>query len=133
MTREQAEALVQRLEAAYNTDLRADTRGIYIEKLMELALPVAVRRVERLVETKNFFPKVSELMKPIDGEMHLHTAAGAPWWEGDPETRFSVFRSQKLLELDELAYLEYLADPEVRQEMDTQWRVEWLSSIGASV
>ena len=132
MTREQAEALVQRLEAAYNTDLRADTRGIYIEKLMELALPVAVRRVERLVETKNFFPKVSELMKPIDGEMHLHTAAGAPWW-GETRNKVLGFRSQKLLELDELAYLEYLADPEVRQEMDTQWRVEWLASIGASV
>ena len=125
MKLEQAEALLKRLEAAFNHDLMPDTRGIYIEKLMTLPLATGTRRVEKLITSARFFPKIAELMQPSDEEYIVSNMAGKTRWAETPEARYAVYRQDRLLELDEPTYVEYLRDPEIRARFENEWRWAW--------
>ena len=125
MKLEQAEALLKRLEAAFNHDLMPDTRGIYIEKLMTLPLATGTKRVEKLITSARFFPKIAELMQPSDEEYIVSNTAGKTRWAETPEARYAAYRQDRLVELDEPTYREYLRDPEIRARLESEWRWAW--------
>jgi len=99
MRREQAEALIARLEAAYGRGLDGDTKDIYIGRLMTLPFATALKRIELLINTSKFFPKVAELMKPVEGEVQQINAHIEDRWLDTDDGRYSCYRSEKLVEL----------------------------------
>ena len=94
MKLEQAEALLKRLEAAFNHDLMPDTRGIYIEKLMTLPLATGTKRVEKLITSARFFPKIAELMQPSEDELISQNSMVRNTWVESPEAKYAIYRSE---------------------------------------
>lgn len=125
MKPEQAEALVKRLEAAFNYDLMPDTRGIYIEKLMTLPLATGTKRVEKLITSAKFFPRIAELMQPSEDELISQNSMVRNTWVESPEAKYAVYRSEKFIELDEATYLQYLSRADVRARLENEWRHAW--------
>ncbi len=125
MRREQAEALIARLEAAYGRGLDGDTKDIYIDRLMTLPFATALKRIELLINTSKFFPKVAELMNPVEGEVQQINAHIEDKWLDTDDGRYSCYRSEKLVELDENTYWEYLHDPATRARLENEWRHAW--------
>ena len=68
MRREQAELLLNKLIAAFNSELPGDTREMYLDRLMTLPFASGTKRVDRLIDNNRFFPKIAELMQPSDEE-----------------------------------------------------------------
>lgn len=128
MSREQADALIQRLEAAFNHTLPEDTRGIYIEKLMTLPLSIGAKRVDRLIDKSTFFPKISELMKPTDDELQINTTTESKW-ASSKEAKYALYRTRRLLELDEATYLQYLHNPDTKAAFEEEWRKTWAQEV----
>lgn len=125
MKLEQAEALLKRLEAAFNHDLMPDTRGIYIEKLMTLPLATGTKRVEKLITSARFFPKIAELMQPSEDELISQNSMVRNTWVESPEAKYAIYRSEKLIGLDEATYLQYISRDDVRARLENEWRHTW--------
>lgn len=122
---EQAETLLKRLEAAFNHDLMPDTRGIYIEKLMTLPLATGTKRVEKLITSARFFPKIAELMQPSEDELVSQNSMVKNTWVDSPEAKYAVYRSEKLIGLDDATYLQYISRADVRARLENEWRHAW--------
>jgi hypothetical protein len=122
---EQAEALLKRLEAAFNHDLMPDTRGIYIEKLMTLPLATGTKRVEKLITSARFFPKIAELMQPSEDELISQNSMVRNTWVESPEAKYAIYRSEKLIGLDEATYLQYISRDDVKARLENEWRHTW--------
>lgn len=125
MRREQAELLLNKLIAAFNSELPADTREMYLDRLMTLPFASGTKRVDRLIDNNRFFPKIAELMQPSDEEYIVPNTAGKTRWAETPEARYAVYRQDRLVELDEPTYREYLRDPEIRARLESEWRWAW--------
>lgn len=125
MKLEQAETLLKRLEAAFNHDLMPDTRGIYIEKLMTLPLATGTKRVEKLITSARFFPKIAELMQPSEDELVSQNSMVKNTWVDSPEAKYAVYRSEKLIGLDDATYLQYISRADVRARLENEWRHAW--------
>lgn len=125
MRREQAEILLNKLIAAFNSELPADTREMYLDRLMTLPFASGTKRVDRLIDKSRYFPKIAELMQPSDEEYIVPNTAGKTRWTETPEARYAVYRQDRLVELDEPAYREYLRDPEIRARLESEWRWAW--------
>lgn len=125
MKLEQAEALLKRLEAAFNHDLMPDTRGIYIEKLMTLPLATGTKRVEKLITSARFFPKIAELMQPSEDELISQNSMVRNTWVESPEAKYAIYRSEKLIGLNEATYLQYISRADVRARLENEWRHTW--------
>lgn len=125
MKLEQAEALLKRLEAAFNHDLMPDTRGIYIEKLMTLPLATGTKRVEKLITSARFFPKIAELMQPSEDELISQNSMVRNTWVESPEAKYAIYRSEKLIGLDEATYLQYISRDDVKARLENEWRHTW--------
>lgn len=125
MRREQAEILLNKLIAAFNSELPADTREMYLDRLMTLPFASGTKRVDRLIDKNRFFPKIAELMQPSDEEYIVPNTAGKTRWAETPEARYAVYRQDRLVELDEPTYREYLRDPEIRARLESEWRWAW--------
>ena len=126
MRREQAEALVARLEAAYSRGLDGDTKDIYIDRLMALPFATALKRIELLINTSKFMPKIAELMRPVEGEVGQLNANIEDKWADTMTGRYSLYRSDRLPRLDDVTYWEYLHDPATRARIENQWRHDFL-------
>lgn len=125
MRREQAEILLNKLIAAFNSELPADTREMYLDRLMRLPFASGAKRVDRLIDKNRFFPKIAELMQPSDEEYIVPNTAGKTRWAETPEARYAAYRQDRLVELDEPTYGEYLRDPEIRARLESEWRWAW--------
>ena len=125
MKPEQAEALLKRLEAAFNHDLMPDTRGIYIEKLMTLPLATGTKRVEKLITSARFFPKIAELMQPSEDELISQNSMVRNTWVESPEAKYAIYRSEKLIGLDKETYFQYISQADVRARLENEWRHTW--------
>lgn len=125
MRREQAEILLNKLIAAFNSELPADTREMYLDRLMRLPFASGTKRVDRLIDKSRFFPKIAELMQPSEEEYIVPNTTGQTRWAETPEARYAVYRQDRLVELDEPAYREYLRDPEIRARLESEWRWAW--------
>ena len=125
MRRDQAEQLVAKLEAAHDRDLRPDTRQLYIDRLMTLPFATALKRIELLINTSKFFPKVAELMKPVEGEVQQINAHIEDRWLDTDDGRYSCYRAEKLVELDEVSYWEYVHNPAERARLENVWKHAW--------
>ncbi len=130
MKLEQAEALLKRLEAAFNHDLVPDTRGIYIEKLMTLPLATGTKRVEKLITSARFFPKIAELMQPSEDELISQNSMVRNTWAESPEAKYAIYRSEKLIGLNEAIYLQYISQADVRARLENEWRHTWEQEYG---
>ena len=125
MRRDQAETLIAQLEAAFNHGLPSDTRGIYIEKLMTLPFATGAKRVDRLITTTKFFPKIAELMRPAEGEVEQQNMPVPDRWLQTPEGQYSCYRAERLAELDEATYWDYIHEPATRARLENEWRHAW--------
>lgn len=125
MKLEQAEALLKRLEAAFNHDLMPDTRGIYIEKLRTLPLATGTKRVEKLITSARFFPKIAELMQPSEDELISQNSMVRNTWVESPEAKYAIYRSEKLIGLDEATYLQYISRDDVKARLENEWHHTW--------
>lgn len=126
MRREQAEMLIDKLQAAYNSGLPEDTRAIYVDKLMTLPFATGTRRVDRLINTSRWMPKIAELMQPVDGEIEQQNVTMRDDWADSPECEFALYRQDRMVALDEPTYWQYLSNPAERARLEAAWRYEWL-------
>lgn len=131
MRREQAEMLIDKLQAAYNSVLPEDTRAIYVDKLMTLPFATGTRRVDRLINTSRWMPKIAELMQPVDGESEQQNVTVRSEWADSPECDFALYRQDRLIALDEPTYWQYLSNPAERARLEAAWRYEWLQTSKA--
>lgn len=125
MRREQAEQLVAKLEAAHDRDLRPDTRQLYIDRIMTLPFATGLKRIELLIDTTKFMPKVSEIMRPVEGEIEQQNLHVEDKWLDTDEGKYAAYRSERLVELDENTYWEYLHDPATRARLENEWKHAW--------
>ena len=127
MRKEQAETLIAKLEAAFQRGLPEDTTQIYLEKLMTLPFSTGLKRVDHLISTSTFMPKIAELMRQTDSEAaQINTMVEEGKWLDSPAGRYSLFYNQKLLEMDDREYQDYLQDPAARARMDAKMRHEYV-------
>jgi len=125
MRREQAEQLVAKLEAAHDRDLRPDTRQLYIDRIMTLPFATGLKRIELLIDTTKFMPKVSEIMRPVEGEIEQQNLHVEDKWLDTDEGKYAAYRSERLVELDENTYWKYLHDPATRARLENEWKHSW--------
>lgn len=125
MRRDQAEQLVAKLEAAHDRDLRPDTRQLYIDRIMTLPFATGLRRIELLIDTTKFMPKISEIMRPVEGEIEQQNMTVPDRWLLTPEGQYSCYRAERLAELDEATYWGYIHEPATRARLENEWRHAW--------
>ncbi len=125
MRREQAEILLNKLLVAFNWKLPADTHEMYLDRLMTLPFASGTKRVDQLIDNNRFFPKIAELLQPSDEEYIFSNTAGKTRWAETAEARYAVYRQDRLVELDEPTYREYVRDPEIRARLESEWRWAW--------
>ena len=125
MRRDQAEQLVAKLEAAHDRDLRPDTRQLYIDRIMTLPFATGLRRIELLIDTTKFMPKISEIMRPVEGEIEQQNMTVPDRWLLTPEGQYSCYRAERLAELDEATYWDYIHEPATRARLENEWRHAW--------
>ena len=132
MRQEQAEMLVAKLEAAFNRGLPEDTKELYVEKLMSLPFSTGSKRVDRLICTATFMPRIAEFMRPTDDEMvQMNTNVNNQnEWSATDRGRYAQFRSARLVELDEAAYSDYLHNPAERARFERCWLYEYAKHEG---
>jgi len=125
MRRDQAEQLVAKLEAAHDRDLRPDTRQLYIDRIMTLPFATGLKRIELLIDSTKFMPKIAEIMHPVEGEIEQQNLHVEDTWMDTLDGRYACYRAEKLVELDEVAYWEYIHNPAERARLENEWRHAW--------
>jgi len=125
MRRDQAEQLVAKLEAAHDRDLRPDTRQLYIDRIMTLPFATGLKRIELLIDSTKFMPKIAEIMRPVEGEIEQQNLHVEDKWLDTDEGKYAAYRSDRLVELDEVAYWEYIHNPAERARLENEWRHAW--------
>jgi hypothetical protein len=121
LQRDQAEKLVIVLEAAFDRQLRSDTREVYVTKLMQLPYATGMRRVDTAINTCKFMPKIAELMCPTEGEVQQTNMPVEDTWSSTPAGQFAAYRAERLAELDEEEYWAYTIDPAERARLENIW------------
>ena len=125
MRKDQAEMLIDKLEAAFNQRLPGATRALYTDKLMTMPVATGVKRIDMLINTSKFMPKIAELMRPVEGEVQQINAHIEDKWADTMTGRYSLYRSDQLPRLDDQTYWEYLHDPATRARLENEWKHAW--------
>ena len=66
MRRDQAEQLVAKLEAAHDERPAARYKTALHRQDNDLPFATGLKRIELLIDTTKFMPKVSEIMRPVE-------------------------------------------------------------------
>ena len=122
--------LLDKLEAAFERRQQPNSRALYTDKLMSLPLATGAKRVDMLINTAKFFPKIAELLRPVEGEVQQINANIKDTWSDTEDGRYSVYRSERLVELGDAAYWEYLYSPAERARLENVWRQEFAQQDG---
>lgn len=122
MTSSQAEMLVNRLEVAFDKQLKPGTRQLYIEKLRNLPLTIATKRVEKVINTGQYFPKIAELLNADEDQQNVHVENA---WLQTADASYAIYRTFALVEMADDAYWLYLTVEEFRRQTESQWQETW--------
>lgn len=122
MTSSQADMLVNRLEVAFDKQLKPGTRQLYIEKLRNLPLTIATKRVEKAINTGQYFPRIAELLNADEDQQNVHVENS---WLQTADASYAIYRTFALVEMAEDAYWLYLTVEEFRRQTERQWQETW--------
>jgi hypothetical protein len=64
-------------------------------------------------------------MQPSEDELISQNSMVRNTWVESPEAKYAIYRSEKLIGLDEATYLQYISRDDVRARLENEWRHTW--------